>query len=364
MVQDVVAATRDALAADRGGAVVELVPELDAAFADLRARETGLRERARAVRASREADDAAQAAALDLQQRVGEAVAARGRVLTAVDGYLTGEVEPATAADRVGGQLDAFDALDEAAERLDGEVDVDSLPPVLVLSGPRPTAVPKGQTVDQPVRVRNVGGSPLVGVSLSVDAEPDVDLALSRTDVGTVPADGEAAVTLSGRPARDASVSVRATTGERTDAVEVTVNVRDKREIIGEVITDVFELLKRLRAALDAGGSGGGDGGDTGGGRGDGGGNSGGRGASADSFETKLERVTKSVATAFDRIEDGKPAGAVDGKLRAAAGGASAFVAEVEAQAGKRLPERAAAEIAADGRALVETIEEARSAEV
>lgn len=352
MALETVEAMRDALADDRNEEVVELVDRLNAAFGDLRAREEGYIGKARAVRSSGEADEAARQAALALHQQVGQATAARGRVHGAVGGYVSGELSGEEAASQVGDQVGTFEDLNAAAAELDETAPTDALPPTLVVTGPRTTAIPKGRSLDGDVVVGNVGGSAAGDVAVSVESSPTVDLSLSRTTID-VPADGEETVTLSGVPREDAEVTVEATTGDQVARTEFVVNVRDKREIVGEIVTDVFELLKRLRAALDRGGDG------NGGGKG----NSSGKGASSKSFEAKLEAVTKSVATAFDGIEDGDPPGAVDGKLRAAANQAQAFVNEVEAQRGKRLPEGAAAELAADGRSLVATIEEAREAE-
>jgi hypothetical protein len=349
MVRETFASLRDALAADSPEDVRAAMERLDDEMAVQRAREEGYVKQARAARGSRDTSEEASSSALALQQQVSQVTAARGRIFTAVDGYLTGSSSGREAADVVDSQLAAFDELAAAAESFDEAASAENLPAVLVVTGLETLAVPKGMSVEETVTVRNPGGSDLADVSLSVESEPEVDLSLSRTAFDAVAAGESATATLSGTPRRDSDVLVSASGGGLADSIEFTLNVRDAREIIGEAITEVYELLKRLRAALsDASGGKGGKGGKGGPGR---------------SFEAKLEAVTKSLAKAFDRIEDGDPEGAVDGKLDAAIEQAEAFVNEVEAQSGKRLPERAASDLAVDARTLVAVIEEAKAAE-
>lgn len=364
MVRETFAALRDALAADSPTEVNAVMEQLDSEIVEQRAREEGYVTQARAVRGSRATSDTAAETALALQQQVGETVAARGRIFTAVDNYLTGRKSGQEAANIVGGELAAFDDLREAADSFESAVTTDELPPALVLTGLETLAVPKGTAIEEAVSVDNVGGSELTGVSLSVETDPTVDLELSPTDLGRIGPEESVTATLSGTPLRDTDVLVTASGGDQSDSIDVTINVRDVREIIGEALTDIYELLKRLRSALSGatdGGSDDGRGKENGrGGRGTNGNGNGNRGRS---FEAKLEAATKSLAEAFDRIEDGDPESAVDGKLEAATEQIGAFVNEVEAQSGKRLPEKAAAQLTTDGRALVATIETAKTAE-
>lgn len=360
MVRDTFASLRDALAADDPAEVDAVFGRLGDEMAVQRAREEGYVKQARAARGSREVGDAATAAALALQQQVGEVVAARGRVFTAVDNYLTGNLSAEEAAATVDGQLDRFDDLEQAAESFQAETENETLPPVLVLTGLETLAVPKGGAVEEQVTVRNVGGTELSDVSLSVETDPEVDLSLSRDAVGSLSPDESATVSLSGTPSRDSEVRITATSGDLADGIDAALNVRDVREIVGDGLTDVFEILKRLRAALSDAADESKDGAN--GGKGGGKGNRKG-GGPEQGYEAKLEAVTKSLAKAFDRIEDGDPEGSVHGKFDAAIEQTEAFVNHVEAQSGKQLPARAATQLVTDARALVATIEEAKAAE-
>ncbi len=60
----------------------------------------------------------------------------------------------------------------EAVESFKAEVSMDALPPVLVLSGLVTLAVPKGAQIEESITVRNVGGSDLTDVSLSLESDP------------------------------------------------------------------------------------------------------------------------------------------------------------------------------------------------
>lgn len=372
MVRDTFASLRDSLAADDPAAVDTDLQRLDAELPAQRAREEGYVKQARAARGSREVGDAATSSALALQQQVGEVVSARGRIFTAVDHYLTGNQSGQEAADAVDAELDTFDELQQSAESFDAAVDTESLPPVLVVTGLETLAVPKGTAVEETITVRNVGGSELTDVSLTVETNPSVDLSLSRTEFDALPAGESATATLAGTPLKDTDVTITATGGDLADSIDTNLNVRDAREIIGEGLNDVYELLKRLRASLseatDDGGEGG-TGGSDGNGRkgndeGNGGENgNGSKGGPDRGFEAKLEAVTKSLAKAFDRIEDGDPESAVDDKLDAAINQTEAFVNHVRAQSGKRLAARDAAELVTDARSLVAIIEEAKVAE-
>lgn len=359
MVRESFESLRDALAADSPSEVNTVLERLDGEMATQRAHEKGYVERARAARGSRGTGDAARSAALALQQQVGETVAARGRVFTAVDNYLTGRQSGREASKTVNTALTAFDDLREAADSFESSVTTDELPPALVLTGLETRAVPKGTAIEETVTVENVGGSELVGVSLSMETDSTVDLALSRTDLGSIEADNSATVTLSGTPLGDTDVLVTAAGENYGDSADFTINVRDTREIIGDGLTDIYELLKQVRAALSAAT----DGESATGKKGRGKNNSRGNGGRTRSFEAKLEAATKSLAEAFDRIENDDPRGAVNGKFDAAIGQIRAFVNEVEAQSGAKLPERTAAQLATDARALVATIEEAKTAE-
>lgn len=371
MAETILRELRDAASRNDRAKVAELTDELLATFDQRRARGEAIQHSARTVRegVGRSDEEVRSAAEFVLTER-NRADEAKINVDRALYSYLFGG-EAAPVVDAVDEAIDAFQALDDAVERLqDVEPEEQVLPPIVSLTLQEQVVVPKGQQIDSSFTIRNDGQEAVENLSLDIGEMGD--LSLSPATIDRLEPGKQVGVEIVGAPSPDTyepTIAVTGPDGDQFDSDTFYLHVRDKRRYLVQAIGDLVTLYEDIAtaAALAEGRdvdrephdtdnqNGQSDGSGTGFSDED-------QALVPSGIDSKMRTIAERTLDTLRRIQHGQNERPIDNRIGATINQIGALSNQLDALAGKKLDEASTVRLQRDLEDVVDVYETAREA--